>query len=238
VIPPGPHLQPREVRYQGFGFLNRVRVQSIFRGPKKKQILLYYGRVRDIDWDPARFKWPQNKDFMHYTTTLGRDLLRKRQPPLTLATSKWPNILPGNFRFKWKQLWSSERSKTEAGFIWQIWHKSVALNAWRGRFSPNIDITCPVCQTGAVEDTVHRFWHCRSSQDTWSYVTFLLNRIAAPTMNLNWNMPDWKQSIFASRPPRRFSKIGRFWDLLRGITMWTIWLARNDQVFNQDRWTR
>lgn len=156
---------------------------------------------------------------MHYTTQLGQDFLRKRQPPLRLAASKWANILLLNFIFKWKQLRFPERSKTEASFIWQIWHKSVALNAWRCHFNPAIDITCSICLTRAVEDNVHRFWHCRTSQDTWKYVALILNQIVVPTGNLSWNMFDWKQSIFAAWPPHRFSNIQRLWELLRGIML-------------------
>jgi hypothetical protein len=48
-----------------------VRIQSIFRGPKKKQILLYYGQVKELGWDPARPQRPQNKEFMHYKTWQG-----------------------------------------------------------------------------------------------------------------------------------------------------------------------
>jgi hypothetical protein len=66
---------------------------------------------------------------MQYTTQLGRDILRKRQPPLTLAANKWHNVLLATYRFRWKQLWNPEHFKTEAGFIWQIWHKAVAINA-------------------------------------------------------------------------------------------------------------
>jgi hypothetical protein len=51
-------------------------------------------------------------------------------------------------------------------------------------------------------------------------------------------MPNWKQSLFSARPPRRFSKTLRFWELLRGITIWTIWLARNDKVFNHEDWAQ
>jgi hypothetical protein len=238
TTPPDATLQPGELRFNGFGFIERVRVQSIFRGPKRNLILLYYGKIKDLSWDPARLQWPRGKELLHYTTQLGRDLLRKRQPQLTLATAKWPTLLPATYRFRWKQIWTPERSKTEAGFIWQLWHKAVALNAWRGRFTPQVDTTCPICQTGAVEDTVHRFWRCEFSQNTWKYVTFALNCIAAPTGARTWSMPNWKQSLFSARPPRRFSKTLRFWELLRGITIWTIWLARNDKVFNHEDWAQ
>jgi hypothetical protein len=28
----------------------------------------------------------------------------------------------------------------------------------------------------------------------------------------------------------------QIWHLLRGITLWTIWIERNDRVFNQEQW--
>ena len=28
----------------------------------------------------------------------------------------------------------------------------------------------------------------------------------------------------------------KIWHLLRGITLWTIWIERNDRVFNQEQW--
>jgi hypothetical protein len=71
-------MEPQEVQYQGFGFLSRVRVQNIFCGPKLKQILLCYDRIKDIIWDPTRLQWPQNKEFMHYTAHLGRVFLWKK----------------------------------------------------------------------------------------------------------------------------------------------------------------
>jgi hypothetical protein len=128
-VPSNQNRQLNKTRYNGFGFLHKVRVQSIFRGPKKKLILLYYGQIKALEWDPAHLRWPRNKGFMHYNIQLGRDLLQKRQPPLTLASNKWPNILPDIHRFKWNQVWNPERAKLEAGFIWQLWHKAVAINA-------------------------------------------------------------------------------------------------------------
>jgi hypothetical protein len=47
---------------------------------------------------------------------------------------------------------------------------------------------------------------------------------------------DMKQALFAYRMPRKFRKVNRLWLLLRGVTLWTIWIARNDLVFNQKLW--
>lgn len=54
-----------EIQYQGQA--PRVRVLSIEHGPMKKQILLYYDKIRDLRWDPARLQWPKKQEFVHYT---------------------------------------------------------------------------------------------------------------------------------------------------------------------------
>jgi hypothetical protein len=217
-----------------FGFIARVRVQPVTKGPKKKSIFLYYGRIRELEWDPARFEWPkvlgyqQSTDFLLYTTKLGRELLRKRLPPLDLTATKWANTLPANFRFGWSTVWAKERGKKEAGFMWQIWHKAVAVNVWRGRISDNIDTRCPCCNSGAEESIIHRFWYCQPAHQTWEFINNLTCYLGSESNdgpNLNW-----EQAIFSSQPPARFQNVRRFWALFRGLTLWTLWISRNDQT--------
>jgi hypothetical protein len=86
--------------------------------------------------------------------------------------------------------------------------------------------------------SLHRFWDCIASQQVWYAVTCLLKHLATPTTNDGWNLPDWKQAIFAQRPPRKFHKVSRYWTLLKGIALWTIWLSRNDTSFNNFRWNQ
>jgi hypothetical protein len=40
-------------------------------------------------------------------------------------------------------------------------------------------------------------------------------------------------ALFAQRMPSRFQDQGTIWVYLRSITLWTLWVARNDTVFNQ-----
>jgi hypothetical protein len=213
-------------------------VQEISKGPRKKNIRLFYGKTRDLGWDHARLKWPGNVDFMSYSTKLGRDLLRKRQPPLQLAQRKWQQILPADFRFRWTNIWDHERQRKEAHLIWQIWHKAVAVNMWGGEIFDHIDKTCAVCQRGLEETVLHRFWDCELSQAVWTYVTRLLNYLAQPNRAPSWTTPNWKQAIFAKKPPRMFRTVSRYWTLLRGIALWTIWISRNDASFNSIRWNQ
>lgn len=61
------------------GIVNRVRVVPVKHGPKKKEILLYYGKVDQLHSDLERYnsKWLGGTPFMEYTTNIGRSILRK-----------------------------------------------------------------------------------------------------------------------------------------------------------------
>lgn len=48
--------------------------------------------------------------------------------------------------------------------------------------------------------------------------------------------PSWKHCLFAYRILRRFKTKSRFWLLLRGVIIWTIWIERNDAAFNGVHW--
>ena len=42
--------------------------------------------------------------------------------------------------------------------------------------------------------------------------------------------------FFWERLPKKYGKKAKIWHLLRGITMWIIWIERNDKVFNHEQW--
>ena len=47
---------------------------------------------------------------------------------------------------------------------------------------------------------------------------------------------NWKEVLFGERIPKRNGKMIKIWHLLRGITLWTIWIKPNDKVFNLEYW--
>ena len=47
---------------------------------------------------------------------------------------------------------------------------------------------------------------------------------------------NWKQAIFGERIPRKYGPKVKIWHILRGIILWTIWIERNDKVFNHVEW--
>ena len=42
--------------------------------------------------------------------------------------------------------------------------------------------------------------------------------------------------LFGERILKKFYKKIKIWHLLRSITLWTMWIERNDKVFNHEQW--
>lgn len=126
----------------------------------------------------------------------------------------------------------------EAGLLWSAWHKGLAVNDWRGQYSQTIDRNCPTCTTGARETVLHRLWECDVARKAWHWATHVLNLMAStdPHNSGPWRQFTWKQAIFSARILRRFRSFGFIWASIRGVVLWTLWLSRNDMVFNGIEW--
>jgi hypothetical protein len=93
-----------------------------------------------------------------------------------------------------------------------------------------------MCISQEKETVLHHFWNCESTQTLWAFSNRLLKLLASQDARSDWIVPDWFQFIFASSIPRCFVLVGRTWSLIRGITLWCIWIERNLTIFNQGRW--
>ena len=110
-----------------------------------------------------------------YTPKLGRAILRRHHKVENPVTRKWRGVLPGNFRLQWITVWIKERTRKEAGLLWLIWHRAVAVNHWRGRADGTVDIRCPICPRRSEETVLHRFWECASPQRGWQWAIHIMN---------------------------------------------------------------
>lgn len=180
---------------------------EIERGQPKTKQLLFYGRVDQLTFDLDRIMWHDELSFMSYTTKECRAILQRHQqiPNLSL---KWTGILPAHHYFRWTTMWTRDRTKKEAGLIWLTWNRAVAVNDWRDRIDGTINRNCSVCDTGARESVLHRYWECPQAQKAWLWATHVLNKLTLTTPAGAWRGPwrsfHWKQALFSQRIPRRF----------------------------------
>jgi hypothetical protein len=182
--------------------------------------------------------WLDGSGLLEYTTQKGRSILRKRHTPPQLALTKWPSMLPPDFSFSWAEAWDSECSCKESSLIWRLWHQALPVNVWRGKISQAIVKLCPVCDSGQEETNVHCFWTYVHSQEVWCFSNSLFRRCLAQKYPMVSFIPNWRIALFGEAPPFKEQAINCLWFLLRGVTLWVIWVFWNQLVFNHQRWPR
>ncbi len=65
----------------------------------------------------------------------------------------------------------------------------------------------------------------------------IINKLCArPSRKSPWKMLIAKQCLFRDNIKVHLKRFNLIWHLLRGITMWTIWIEINDLVFNMNFW--
>jgi hypothetical protein len=99
-----------------------------------------------------------------------------------------------------------------------------------------VDKRCTICDLGDEESILHRFWICQSAYQAWQFVIKLLWHIG--DVHYERVGPTWEHAIFSANPLESLQGVMRFWSLLRGVALWTLWIAWNDQVFNHISWPR
>lgn len=220
-----------------------MRVLSITRGQghKKTKSLLFYGMVSQLTWDPGRFRWKdlEQTPLLAYSTKLGRQVLATKLPPPNVVIRKWQGVLPASYKLQWSKIWTSARTRKEAGLLWLISHRDVAVNEWRRSCNNAMLASCVMCDGGHTESILHRFWDCEVAALAWKWGCYIIGRLVPDNQTrregLNFN---WKQGLFNDKLPRRFRSVYKIWDLLRGVIVWTLWIARNDMVFNGNKWNQ
>jgi len=213
---------------------------SVIRGAAKLQTLLFYGRIDRLTWDPHRFQWQGSQGrvpFLHYSAKLGRELLRDKHPVPDVIQRKWQGILPLSHRLQWKTIWIKYQTPKEASLLWLVWHRAVAVNAWRASVNPAIPTGYPVCPRHTHESILHRFWECPNARHAWQWGIHIANTLTTSRDAQGpWRPLTWKQGIFSDRIPRKFNGISSLWAVLRTTILWTLWIEWNDASFNDILW--
>jgi hypothetical protein len=102
-------------------------------------------------------------------------LLNLRQTLQRPMAEKWTGKLPNTYVPDWSDVWKPARPQKEAGFLWFIYHKAVAVNSWRAQIVPRDQLlpppnpSCICCPSHLPETVLHRFFSCTKTQVTWAY---------------------------------------------------------------------
>ena len=133
------------------GLMMRVRVDSLTRGSNKTKSNLFYGKLDQLFFDPARWWWPEVTPFFAYSAKEGRKWITKQTTLKKLVPHKRRNEIPPSTSLEWNIIWHKAKAQKEAAFLWSIIHKAVAVNEWRGKFLMAINKSCPYCGPQLVE---------------------------------------------------------------------------------------
>jgi hypothetical protein len=69
----------------------------------------------------------------------------------------------------------------------------------------------------------------------WEYTQGIVCEIAYNNKPSRMVAPlHWKQRVFATKNRRQVQCVENIWSFLRSITFWTLWIERNDLVFNNE----
>lgn len=90
-----------------------------------------------------------------------------------------------------------------------------------------------LCLHDTNELAKHKIWDCIQAQRAWQWVTFIMHEVCGVRTG-NYDSFHWKQTLFGERIPEKFAKIIKIQHLLRGVTLWVVWIKRNDGVFNHE----
>ncbi|KAL3682639.1 hypothetical protein R1sor_000661 [Riccia sorocarpa] len=115
--------------------------------------------------------------------------------------------------------------------------ETVPTNSWRYPALPRTDPLrwCKRCWQQENEDTYHVFWKCPKAQTTWSVIENLVR--AVTKRGRSWR-PKCNQILLAEDLPKELERFKNWWGMVRGATLWTIWLARNALNFSDEVWNQ
>jgi hypothetical protein len=107
--------------------------------------------------------------------------------------TKWHGIVTPSLKLKEGDVWDKTHSCKEGAFIRSIWHKAVAVNAWRVMFIKDINNTCHMCMADILETIIYKIWDdYRIALRAWDYSPSIVNTMKAnpghkgPQRCLDW----------------------------------------------------
>lgn len=128
----------------------------------------------------------------------------------------------------WVKLWRIKLPPKILFFLWKYHHRVIPTRGFLAIRIPNSGISDACGWCGMVSESVdHLFFECEVASWTWSFIS-------------QW----WQIKItlknqieFTDGPFSRFrgSPLKKVWKLILSVEIWTIWLSRNENLFQNKR---
>lgn len=120
----------------------------------------------------------------------------------------------------WTKLWKQSIPLKTKIFMWHALHKSLpTLQLLKSR-GIELDDKCKRCNQSS-ENLTHLLWECKLAKECWNFFTVWMEMSEPLPINL-------RQAIILTTDKKRVQGFNTCF----GATIWTIWLLRNDCVFN------
>ncbi|CAA7048221.1 unnamed protein product [Microthlaspi erraticum] len=183
----------------------------------KEEILCIVPGSFDLD---DKLAWLPHKSG-DYTVKTGYHVARARRPstqsPTTVDEFNWiTEVWDGKFAPKFKIfLWKAVQGALPVGE--NLASRGIAQQA-----------TCIHC--GAPESTLHMLFHCSLAQEVWSLAPFRIQITFGNLMDLKAGIKAMNKTI--SLPPTGIRA-----GTLAPWIMWSIWMTRNNKIFNRRSFT-
>ncbi len=116
-----PHVkilqhQPFSYSNPACGIIKRVRVLNLSKcSTRKRHFLMFWGKVLELTYDPARWIWEDDRSLLDFSTAEGRKMLAQSRIQLNKNVAKgWPMVIPSSFKMKCADVWLEATLKKEA----------------------------------------------------------------------------------------------------------------------------
>lgn len=166
-----------------------------------------------------------------YSISLGQeaDFLKWIPSKGIFTTKKCREFLSGyqsGGDFHWRRLWNSKLPPKISMFLWKVkWGilptKSLLAKRLKLGDSEKRCKWCDFCE----ESIDHLFWRCNLAKWGWLYVFKWWNMGISTYMTRNFSL-DWLMML------QDDGIVSQIWRIVVGGTCWSIWLTRNDNIFN------
>ncbi|XP_039119193.1 uncharacterized protein LOC120255437 [Dioscorea cayenensis subsp. rotundata] len=126
-----------------------------------------------------------------------------------------------NFWDGWKNLWQLNVAPKVKHFIWLLFHDAVKTNDYLYRLNLGPQTLCTFCNLN-TETVEHLFLNCYKTQEIWN--------ITCSTVSKPINLSDGISSKLWLK--QELTGNGRFIQSIIASTVWFIWKARCNKIFN------